>query len=199
MARPFFAKERIAYFDIYDRHAGHAINLMKQRLRNDCAIDFQDLMSRYTLDTATEYLFGQCANSLSAGLPYPSVKPGASRTRLRERSEMSTAEKFSASFAKAQYALSRRLTVGWTWPLWELWKDRTKDAMKDVNYFLDPILDNALQKHKATQGQPIDNVANEYTLLDHLVKLTDGSYHLKFHSKNSCNSRQITKSSGMRS
>ena len=28
-------------------------------------------MSRFTLDSATEFLFGNCVESLSAGLPYP--------------------------------------------------------------------------------------------------------------------------------
>ena len=43
---------------------------MKERFRNGHALDFQDLISRFTLDSATEFLFGHCVHSLRHDLPY---------------------------------------------------------------------------------------------------------------------------------
>jgi hypothetical protein len=41
MTRPFFTHDRIGHFEIFDRHADHAIGLAKERFRAGLAIDFQ--------------------------------------------------------------------------------------------------------------------------------------------------------------
>jgi hypothetical protein len=41
MTRPFFNKERITDFDIFDRHANHAIGQAADRLAAGYPIDFQ--------------------------------------------------------------------------------------------------------------------------------------------------------------
>ena len=74
MTRPFFSKDRISHFEIFDRHAADAIRQVKERMREGYAVDiqvsiqdpplpifltfFQDVVSRFTLDSATEFLFG---------------------------------------------------------------------------------------------------------------------------------------------
>jgi len=74
MTRPFFSKDRISHFEIFDRHAADAIKQVKERMREGYAVDiqvgiravlchpfltvFQDVVSRFTLDSATEFLFG---------------------------------------------------------------------------------------------------------------------------------------------
>ncbi|KAF9016963.1 cytochrome P450, partial [Hymenopellis radicata] len=71
MTRPFFSKDRISDFDNFERHTTSSIALIKARLQEGHPVDFQDVVSRFTLDSATEYLFGKDVESLSAGLPYP--------------------------------------------------------------------------------------------------------------------------------
>ena len=41
MSRPFFIKERITDFDIFDRHAGDAIEQAVKRLNAGYPVDFQ--------------------------------------------------------------------------------------------------------------------------------------------------------------
>jgi hypothetical protein len=41
MTRPFFHRERISDFDLFDHHAANAITQFKARLREGCAADFQ--------------------------------------------------------------------------------------------------------------------------------------------------------------
>jgi hypothetical protein len=41
MTRPFFSKERISDFDVFDRHAEEVIKLMKERLEEGHPIEFQ--------------------------------------------------------------------------------------------------------------------------------------------------------------
>ena len=76
MTRPFFSRERIAHFDIFARHADTALALMVQRTRAGGAFDVQDLAGRFTMDSATEFLFGNCVHSLAAGLPWPHADQG---------------------------------------------------------------------------------------------------------------------------
>ncbi|PPQ73115.1 hypothetical protein CVT26_014736, partial [Gymnopilus dilepis] len=77
MTRPFFSKERISHFDIFDRHASSALRQLRTRLAEGYPVDIQDLASRFTMDSATEFLFAQDVRSLDAGLPYPYYAPPA--------------------------------------------------------------------------------------------------------------------------
>lgn len=41
MTRPFFNKDRITHFELFDQHSLHAISLMKERMRSGYPVDFQ--------------------------------------------------------------------------------------------------------------------------------------------------------------
>lgn len=41
MTRPFFTRDRIRDFDIFDRHANTVLMLIKERMSSGNAIDFQ--------------------------------------------------------------------------------------------------------------------------------------------------------------
>jgi hypothetical protein len=47
MSRPFFAKEKIQHFQIFDRHAGDVIGQIKDRLRQGVPVDIQVCSSSY--------------------------------------------------------------------------------------------------------------------------------------------------------
>ena len=87
MTRPFFSKDRISHFEIFDRHAADAIEQVKARMKEGYAVDiqvsfcaihqhffiltfFQDVVSRFTLDSATEFLFGMCVLAFSVVSQY---------------------------------------------------------------------------------------------------------------------------------
>ncbi|KAJ3878017.1 cytochrome P450 monooxygenase pc-1 [Lentinula edodes] len=197
MTRPFFSRDKITHFDIFDRHADSAISLMKTRFQAGYAVDFQDLIGRFTLDSATEFLFGSCVNSLAAGLPYPynvaptvvsgSVMPNSvpSSTLLSPNaSAFSLARDFSNAFLEAQEAVSSRERFSMIWPVLEIHKDRTKEPMKVINAFIQPIVDEAVAKMRSQKelgqmsGLAADIDDNE-TLLDHLVKQTEDPVVLK--------------------
>ncbi|KAF7344029.1 hypothetical protein MVEN_01692400 [Mycena venus] len=106
MSRPFFNRERISDFDLFDKHARDVLSLMKQRLAQGYAIDIQDCVSRFTLDSATEFLFGKSVDSISAGLPLP---------RIRSYPQLCS-----------QILMTERAAFSTKWPLREFWKDRVK-------------------------------------------------------------------------
>ncbi|KAK0451183.1 cytochrome P450 [Desarmillaria tabescens] len=171
MTKPFFTRDRIIHFDLYDRHAETAITQMKQRLRSGYPVDFQDLMCRFTMDSATEFLFGSCVDTLTATLPYLqsiSIIPAESND-----ADSLEANKFSEAFFEAQKVLSGRLRKGWIWPLFEIRKDMTEAPMKVVRGFVEPIIQAALERKKASDSMDKKSepnvVGDDETLLDHLI------------------------------
>lgn len=71
-----------------------------------------------------------------------------------------------------------RTRVGWFWHLQELLHDRSAEHMRVVDEFLQPILEEAIAKNRAAKAQleatGEKGSEEDETLLDHLVKLTDG-------------------------
>ena len=41
MTRPFFSKDRISHFEIFDRHAADAIKQVRERMKQGYAVDVQ--------------------------------------------------------------------------------------------------------------------------------------------------------------
>ncbi|KAJ7292238.1 cytochrome P450 [Mycena rebaudengoi] len=178
MTRPFFHRERISDFDLFDRHAENAIRQFKARLREGHPADFQDMVSRFTLDAATEFLFNHDLGSLSAGLPYPFYVPVSEQKGVIP-GHLSNV--FSTAFQEAQMITAFRSRVGRHWPLMEFWKDKLAEPMAVVHKFLDPILKEAVAKKRASRadGEEKKNVEGERevqegeTLLEHLVNYTE--------------------------
>lgn len=56
MTRPFFSRERISDFELFDTHWSKAMSALRQRCQENEAVDFQDLVGRFTLDSATDFV-----------------------------------------------------------------------------------------------------------------------------------------------
>ena len=170
ITRPFFNRDRVSDFDVFDRHADQVIAKLKVRFKEGIAVDIQDILSRFTLDTATEFLFGQDVNTLSAGLPYPSTYRGPNR-RWEHPSD-----RFALAFSRAMEYTFPRAVYEEVWPLTEFWEDTVAPQREITHEFIDPIIHAALEKRKA--GKEMDEILKEDTLLDHLVQQTDGGNQL---------------------
>ncbi|KAF8960212.1 cytochrome P450 [Flammula alnicola] len=175
MTRPFFSKDRISHFDIFDRHATEALNQLKVRLREGYPVDIQDLASRFTMDSATEFLFNQDVDSLGAGIPYPHYSPLVDLT-----AHAHPANKFSKAFDEAQRLIAVRSRLGVNWPLAEFWKDKVKEQMTVVNGFIEPIMRAAVERKRAMSGgkeqtvfEKDREVKDGESLLEHLINYTE--------------------------
>ncbi|KAG2139717.1 cytochrome P450 [Suillus clintonianus] len=176
MTRPFFSKDRVSDFDIFENHADDAISQIKTRLREGYPVDFQDMISRFTMDSATEFLLGKDVCSLSAGLVYPPSSPLSKDPAVLHH----PANQFAHAFHEAQVFTSPRSTVGPFWRMSEFWGDKVKKHMKVCHSFVDPILTEALEKKKAlgntkslTGSSQDKDVQEGHTLLDHLVSCSE--------------------------
>ncbi|KAJ7598046.1 cytochrome P450 [Mycena floridula] len=168
MTRPFFSKDRISDFDIFDRHAEDVISQIKGRLAQGYPVEFQDAIGRFTLDSATEYLFGRDVCSLSAGLPYPPSLVNDYATTKGHNAEH-PANKFAHAFARAQHFASLRSQSGKHGALMEMRRDELRPLRKVINEFVDPIIDEALERQKKLSS---DSKEEGESFLEHLVRNT---------------------------
>ena len=167
MIRPFFSKDRISDFEIFHRHANQVVVKMKERFSRGIAVDAQDVLSRFTLDTTTEFLFGRDVESLVAELPYPSVHKGHARCTH-------PSDEFTLAVNRAQEYTFPRVLYGKLWPLLDFWKDTVTTERNLTDKFINPLIEAALQKKKNANGIYEFN-KEEGSLLDHLVHQTDGA------------------------
>ena len=166
MTRPFFSRERVSDFEIFNRHADQVVIKMKERFNQGIPVDIQDLLLRFTLDTATEFLFGQNVKSLSAELPYPSTHKGYIRPTH-------PSDEFALAFNRTQEYTFPRALYGRVWPLFEFWKDSVTAERNLTDKFINPLIEAALQRKNANGVYELNKEGG--SLLDHLVNLTDGA------------------------
>ena len=180
ITRPFFSRDRINDFEIFDRHADLVVSKLKERFAHGITVNVQDLLSRYTMDTATEFLFGQDVKSLSGELPYPSTYKGYTPPRDHP------SDKFTSAFNRAQEYAYPRGFYAKAWRLIDFWEDTVASQRGITNQFIDPLIYAALRRKREAKGVYEGNEDDE-TLLDHLVRQTEGadaiSHHLTSCSK----------------
>ncbi|KAF8498338.1 cytochrome P450 [Gautieria morchelliformis] len=158
ITRPFFARERVTDFGIFDANALITLRQMQARFDEGHAIDFQDICSRFTIDSACEFLLGASIHSLRDPLPRPGEDPSAVG---------SASNKFARAFADAQMSITTRGRIGVVWPLFETLKDRTEDDVKEIRGFIESIVRAAMKKR--AEGVVSEQ---ETSLLQHLLNVT---------------------------
>jgi len=125
-------------------------------------------VARFTLDSATEFLFGKCVDSLAEDLPYP-----FNHHNQASQSSPSANATFIKSFTAAQEITAYRMRFGDHWPLGSFWRDELKQHMKVVHGYIEPIVADVLSK-KRENVVPVEK--DEETLLENLVNMTEGEY-----------------------
>ncbi|SJL12378.1 uncharacterized protein ARMOST_15804 [Armillaria ostoyae] len=170
MTRPFFNKERISDFDNFERHAVSTITQIRSRLREGYPVDFQDVVARFTLDSATEFLFGKDVDSISAGLPYPAGSPLGDNLHFVNH----PSNAFVKAFAEAQVQNMIRVKSGASWPLREIFGDKVKPLRKVLDDFIQPLLSEGYErKAKGVKSVESEKKLDDMTLLDRLVEEAD--------------------------
>lgn len=169
MTRPFLSKERISDFEILAKHSDEAVSKLARRLSQGFPVDFQDVVSRFTLDSASEFLFGKCVNSLGAQLPFPESSNVGAENSLEVMAHPSNV--FAHSFVTGQDLVCFRARLGSFWWLREFWKDAVDEHRQVINDFVDPIVRTALVKRDREEAEL--EKADE-SFLGHMIRHTKG-------------------------
>ncbi|KAA1466958.1 cytochrome P450 [Dentipellis sp. KUC8613] len=174
IARPWFARDRISDLNLFDSYGTTALDVMSQHATKGGAFDMQDLLGRFALDAATDFLFGSCVNSLHGALPIAGLaKMGPKGSSIDD--EFGT---FAWAFEAVQVQLTRRTRIGNNWPLFEMFSDKTRKGNAIIQAWLRPLVDRALNE-KAKGGK--DGKKDEdHTFLDHLVTSLDDAESIRF-------------------
>lgn len=136
-ARPFFA--------IFSKYTDISLDLLAKRAAKNEACDVQDLFSRFTLGTASEFLSGIPLDTLQKALPE------AGCVNIGPRGSLSVDvhndfDAFTEALEEVQEVITRRGQLGSVWPLFEFLKDNTEGGIQVVKQWLDPLVHKAIER-----------------------------------------------------
>ncbi|KAJ7157255.1 cytochrome P450 [Mycena filopes] len=178
-ARPFFAKERISDFDIFEQNSVSALDLMASRAHAHLPLDIQDLAARFTLDVAAQFLCGMKLDTLSQ----PLLVPG--KVKLGPRGGvpvdgLTEFDEFSGAIERVAVQMSRRGTQGNTWPLFELLGDKTEESIGTIMNWLEPVVERAVVEKAKRRAAGLETHASENVFIDFLASKTDNVEHIRY-------------------
>lgn len=152
MLRPNFAKHQLRGFDMPEDHFQRLLALIPTD--EEAVVDLQDLFHKFTMDTATEFLFGRAIGSLSMA-------------------KEEATDAFSHAFEVAMDALATAIRLG---PIAKVFTSRkVARARKEVHAFVQRFVDEALEyrgKSAAVESPDTDGGSGRYVFLHELAKLT---------------------------
>ncbi|GIK02054.1 hypothetical protein Aspvir_006097 [Aspergillus viridinutans] len=129
MIRPNFVRDQVADLAIFEAQMADLIELIP---KDGSTVDLQDLFFSYTIDSATEFLFGQSVQSL--------------KKRRSGGRDAYVDNDFAGAFNYAQHAIATRIRLG---PLSRFYRDRKAERCNRVCHALvEQFVDKALEVRK---------------------------------------------------
>jgi cytochrome P450 len=156
MIRPNFARDQVADLEAFERHIQ---DLWKLIPRDGSTFDLQELFFRFTIDSATEFLFGQSTDTLK-----------------EKRQGGPDGAQFAKAFNEAQDACAMRFRLGL---LRHLRKDvKGEEAMRICHEFVGQFVDEAIRfrENLDLEKQQADE---KYVFLHELAKDTKDPRRLR--------------------
>ncbi|KAF5345213.1 hypothetical protein D9756_011554 [Leucocoprinus leucothites] len=172
-ARPFFARDRFTDFEIFEHYTSKTLSHLDHTAAHDQPCEAQDLFSRFALDAASEFLFGENLDTLSASLPEPYKTPMGPKGSATQ----DTWGDFANAFDEAQMNVTKRARIGYLWPLLELFGDRNRPHAEVISEWLDPLVKKALEEKRRFSangsGESGHSPVADKTFLQHLADSTE--------------------------
>ena len=158
LLRPNFVRSQVGDLDTFEVHVNHLLDMIP---RDGSTIDLSDLFFRLTMDSATEFLFGESTNSL---LP----------NTLGQ-----SADRFATAFNDAQNVCGVRARYGRLGVL----KSEVRNDKKDISYvhsFVDRYVQAAIRYRKHQDLESIEHKPEgRYVFLYELAKYTTDPVQLR--------------------
>jgi cytochrome P450 len=172
--RPQFSRAQISDLDLEERHVQNMMRVLDLSInanKRTGQVDLQVLFFRLTLDTATEFLFGQSADSQIRAMPR---YDGAGAENDQEAD-------FATAFDKSQMGLAMRIRFGLKYWLYNTKEFR--DSCRTCHKFVDQFVQLALSKQpKEKENMPkIEEVSTpeKYVFLEALASQTQDPIELR--------------------
>ncbi|KJZ76507.1 hypothetical protein HIM_04236 [Hirsutella minnesotensis 3608] len=164
LLRPQFVRSQVSDLNLEEKHVKALMSVLDRRVRPGSGgwtdlVDLQVLFFRLTLDSATEFLFGESVNSL-----------------IREDGEQTTITgdlSFAQAFDQSQFRLSLGVMLGPNY--WILHTPDFKRKVKKVHDFVDYFVEMAMRQ----QTEPDKDTKEGYVFLRALAKDTQDPAELR--------------------
>lgn len=170
MLRPNFAREQVSNLELEERHNQNLLRAIPMKGDADgwtAPVDMCKLFFRLTIDSSTEFLFGE---SVDSQLGEMSDGPAIQNVNNPLKREMN----FSAAFDNAQTFIARRGRLGRRW--WLLRSKEYDEDCKKCHQFIDHYVRLALQQ----DTKPSDAESKDgYVFLNELATQTRDPIELR--------------------
>ncbi|KAF1839757.1 cytochrome P450 52A12 [Decorospora gaudefroyi] len=170
LLRPQFARDQVSDLDLEEEHVQHMMRAIPTNQDGWTEVtDLMPLLFRLTLDSATEFLFGESVDSQLASLPGYTCNKAPMAVKEQD---------FAISFDKAQgtIATASRLGEGY----WLVYDKTFKEHCSRCHTFIDHYVQLALSKEKGS-AQTTSHGKQKYVFLDALVESTRNPVELRSH------------------
>ena len=159
LVRPNFSRDQVADLDMIDEHVHRMIDTIPKD--GETTIDLQELFFSLTIDTATEFLFGESTNMLlGRDSSYSSVNPNFAEAWHRSQVEVQKRARSSFLYrAPKQY----------------------KEDVKTVHDYVGKYVQQGLQQRKDFIRDPEKATSREgrYVFMSELVKAIDDPVRIR--------------------
>jgi cytochrome P450 len=154
MLRPSFSRDRISDLPALENHVKHLFD----RLPKDgvAVVDLQPLFLGLTLDSSTEFLFGESVESLL-------------------RQSATEGQRFAEAFEYAQAEMVKRYRLGPLLPFY--FNPRFKKSCKIARGFVEKLVQNALDRQRQTSDHVVSK--QRYVFIDALAAETQDPEQLR--------------------
>ena len=145
MIRPNFTKQQVASLGMFERHFGHLLALLP---RDGATVDLQKMFFSMTLDSATEFLFGQSVGAQGAGAG-------------------SEADRFQRAFDFAQHQMPDRNRLGVMNRF--IPNAKFKAACKVVHAWADTYIEQWLRNRNLEKSLKSNSENSKYVCLEQIA------------------------------
>lgn len=170
LLRPQFARDQVSNLDLEEEHIQNMMRVIP--LGKDGWTDVTDLKPlffRLTIDSATEFLFGESVDSQLTVLPdYISSRPPM----------VVNEQDFAISFDKAQSTIAVAARLGDAY--WLVFDKTFREHCRICHTFIDHYVQIALSKEKASNEKTLSG-KQKYVFLDALAESTRNPIELRSH------------------
>ncbi|KAL6149689.1 hypothetical protein ACJQWK_02637 [Exserohilum turcicum] len=166
LLRPQFARDQVSNLELEEQHVQHLMRVIPMSSNGWTEVtDLEPLFFRLTIDSATEFLFGESVDSQLSALP-------------DYKSSRGTVEQdFATAFDQALNAISIKLRFGDA--PWLVYNKMEKVYNKRCHASIDHYIQLALSKDKTARQNSTEK--QKYVFLDALVEANQDPVELRSH------------------
>lgn len=171
LMRPQFTREQVSDLDLEEQHLQNMFSALRDKIEPDGwtnVVDLQVLFFRLTLDSATEFLLGESADSQLQHIPGYSKK--------RNSAEDMHNIDFAFHFDRSQAGLSARVHLGALY--WLYTTSKFRESVRQCNMFMDHYVKRALATNIREKSSEKDG-KKKYVFLEALAEQTQDPIELR--------------------